>query len=156
MRRKGKYKKRIPVPDSLYGRVDMARFIHYLMKAGKKSVAEKVFYGALQRITEETKDDSIETFERALANATPKLEVVSRRMGGANYQVPTEVRPERAFFLAAHWIIAAARAKKGKPMKEKLAEELTFAAKHEGAAIKKKLEMHRVAEANRAFASLAR
>ena len=134
----------------------MGRFINYLMEEGKKAVAEKVFYGALQEIKEITKEDPIKVFEKALENVTPMLEVVSKRVGGANYQVPREVRPERKFFLATHWIIQAARSKKGKPMAKKLADELIASAKNEGSAIKKKQDMHRMAEANRAFASFVR
>ncbi len=155
MRRKN-FKKTEKSPDYKYDRVDIGRFINYLMTGGKKTAAEKVFYGALENIREQTKEDPITVFEKALENATPLLEVASKRIGGANYQIPREVRPERKFFLATHWIIAAARAKKGKPMAAKLAEELILAAKNEGSAIKKKQDTHRMAEANRAFASYIR
>lgn len=155
MRRKG-FKKNEHVADPKYGRIDVERFINYLMTGGKKSIAEKVFYNAMAQIEKTTKEDPIKVFEKALENATPLLEVASRRIGGANYQIPREVRPERKFFLGTHWIIAAARAKKGKPMAEKLAEELILASKNEGSAIKKKLDTHRMAEANRAFASYIR
>jgi small subunit ribosomal protein S7 len=155
MRRKN-FKKTGKSPDYKYDRVDIGRFINYLMTDGKKTAAEKVFYGALENIREQTKEDPITVFEKALENATPLLEVASKRIGGANYQIPREVRPERKFFLATHWIIAAARAKKGKPMAAKLAEELILAAKNEGSAIKKKQDTHRMAEANRAFASYLR
>ncbi|MEK7169425.1 MAG: 30S ribosomal protein S7 [Patescibacteria group bacterium] len=155
MRRKG-FKKNEHKADSKYGRVDIERFVNYLMTGGKKSVAEKVFHDAMAKIEKETKEDPIKVFDKALENATPLLEVASRRIGGANYQIPREVRPERKFFLATHWIIAAARAKKGKPMSQKLAEELMLASKNEGSAIKKKLDTHRMAEANRAFASYIR
>lgn len=126
------------------------------MEDGKKSVAEKLVYDALERVGKETKEDSLKVFEKALENAMPLLEVVSKRVGGANYQIPRDVRPERKFFLGTHWIITAARSKKGKPMAEKLAEELIAASKNEGSAIKKKQDTHRMAEANRAFASLLR
>ncbi len=155
MRRKS-FKKNEHKSDYNYDRVDVGRFINYLMEDGKKATAEKVFYGALAAIEKETKEDPIKTFEKALENATPMLEVASKRIGGANYQIPREVRPERQFFLATHWIINAARSKKGKPMAAKLAEELILAAKNEGAAIKKKQDTHRMAEANRAFASYLR
>jgi small subunit ribosomal protein S7 len=155
MRRKN-FKKTEKSPDYKYDRVDIGRFINYLMTGGKKTAAEKIFYGALENIREQTKEDPITVFEKALENATPLLEVASKRIGGANYQIPREVRPERKFFLATHWIIAAARAKKGKPMAAKLAEELMLAAKNEGSAIKKKQDTHRMAEANRAFASYLR
>jgi len=140
----------------VYGRVDLARFINYIMKDGKKSTAERVVYGSLDKIKEMTKEDPIKVFEKAMENASPLLEVASKRVGGANYQVPREVRPERQFVLAVRWIISAARAKKGKPMAQKLAEEFIAASKNEGAAIKKKQDTHRMAEANRAFAHFAR
>lgn len=154
MRKKRIYRRRYQ-PDSLYDRIDVGRFINYVMRDGKKSVAEKIVYQALQRVGEESKENPLEVFEKAIRNASPLLEVVSRRVGGANYQVPREVRPERRFILAARWIIEAARARKGKPMAEKLAAELLAAAKNEGAAIKKKQDMHKMAEANRAFAHFA-
>lgn len=156
MRKRASYKKRKPDPDYQYGRVDAARFVNYLMHAGQKSAAEKVFYESLEIAGKQAVKNPIQVFEEAITNASPIVEISSRRIGGANYQVPVEVRPERKFFLASHWIIAAARAKKGKPMAECLAEELVAAAKNEGVAIKKKLDTHRVAEANRAFASFAR
>ncbi len=156
MRKRSYYKKRTHKTDPVYNRVDIGRFINCLMVKGEKTVAEKVFYDALEEIKKNTKDDPVKVFEKALENATPLQEIVSRRIGGANYQIPNEVRPERKFFLAAHWIMQAARAKKGKPMSKKLAEEFIAASKNEGAAIKKKQDTHRMAEANRAFASLLR
>ena len=156
MRRPGKYKKPIPKADYKYNRIDMGRFINYLMKDGQKATAEKVFYNALDEIKKKTKKDPVEVFESALENATPKIEVASRRVGGANYQIPIEVRPERKFYLSTHWIINAARKKKGTPMHRCLADELIAASNNEGEAIKKKLDTHRVAEANRAFASFIR
>ena len=140
----------------MHGRVELGRFINYVMKDGKKSVAERVVYGALEQVKAVTKEDPITVFDKAIENASPQLEVASKRVGGANYQVPREVRPERRFILAVRWIIGAARSKKGKPMATKLAEEIIAASKNEGAAIKKKLDMHRMAEANRAFAHFAR
>lgn len=156
MRERGYYKKRKPRGDYQYNRTDAARFINYLMKDGKKTTAEKVLYGAFEEVKKITKTNPLKIFEKALENASPLQEVVSRRIGGANYQIPRDVRPSRKFFLASHWIIEAARSRKGKPMHQKLAEELIAAAKNEGAAIKKKQDMHRMAEANRAFASLLR
>lgn len=156
MRKRGYYKKREHKPDTVYGRIDMGRFINYLMKDGKKTVAERVFYDALQIVKNITKSEPIPVFEKALENATPQIEVRSQRVGGANYQIPVDVRPERKFFLATNWIIAAARKRKGKPMAEKLAEELIAASKNEGEAIKKKQQTHRMAEANRAFAGFLR
>lgn len=156
MRKQGSLKKKDHIPDFKHNRVDVGRFINYLMEDGKKAVAEKALYEAFDYIEKTTKEDPIKVFEKALENAMPMLEVVSKRIGGANYQIPRDVRPERKFFLGTHWIISAARGKKGKPISEKLAEELILAAKNEGSAIKKKLDTHRMAEANRAFASLMR
>ncbi len=156
MRKKGYFKRKEHIPDPIHARVDMGRFINYLMQEGKKHTAEKALYGALEKIKEITKEDPVKVFEKALENAMPLVEVTSRRVGGANYQIPREIRPDRKFFLATHWLIAAARGKKGKPIAEKLADELMLAAKNEGNAIKKKQDMHRMAEANRAFASLIR
>lgn len=155
MRKKRVYKKHYN-PDILHGRVDVGRFINYVMQSGKKSTAEKIVYGALDSIKKSTSDDPLKIFDKALEHASPLLEVTSRRVGGANYQVPQEVRPDRRFTLAVRWIVGAARSKKGKPMAEKLAEELLSASKNEGAAVKKKQDMHRMAEANRAFAHFAR
>src|SRR3989344_4856661 len=153
MRRKRSYK-RERKPDLNYKSVAVSRLINYLMKNGNKSAAEKILYGAFAVISK-AKQDPAAVFEKALENASPAVEVVSKRVGGANYQVPREVRAERKFMLAARWILQAARNKKGKPMAEKLAEELMAAAKNEGAAIKKKQDTHRMAEANRAFAHFA-
>lgn len=155
MRKKRNYKKE-HTSDIKYDSVAISRFVNYLMSRGKKSTAEKVLYDAFDKIEKETKDNPVQVFEKAIDNASPLLEVVSKRVGGANYQVPREVRPERKFFLACKWIITAARSKKGKPMAEKLAEELILAFKNEGTAIKKKQNVHKMAEANRAFAQFAR
>ncbi len=156
MRKRSYYKKKEIEPEFVFKRVDVARFINYLMWDGKKTKAEKIFYDSLDLIQRKLKEDPIKIFETAIENTTPIMELVSRRIGGANYQIPREVRPERKFFLAAHWIIKAARAKKGKPMSEKLAEEIMASYKKEGAAIKKRNDTHRMAEANKAFASLMR
>lgn len=156
MRRKKAYKKREHQPDPVHTSVAVARFINYLMQDGKKSVAEKVMYDALSLIEEETKGEPLQVFEKALENVTPMMEVSSRRIGGANYQIPIEVRPERKFFLAGRWIIDAAKSRKGKPMAKRIAEEILLAAKNEGEAVKKKQNVHRMAEANRAFAHFAR
>jgi len=123
-----------------------------VMRNGKKTIAEKIIYGTFDIIKEKTKKEPLEVFETAIKNASPLLEIKPKRVGGATYQVPREVRGDRMVTLAMRWIINAARAKKGKPMKEKLAEELILAAKNEGTAIKKKEDTHRMAEANRAFA----
>lgn len=157
MRKKRKFKKNYQ-SDVKYDSMAVGRFINYLMRKGKKSTAEKVLYSAFGNIEKEIKQDNgaLSVFEKAIENASPQMEVFSKRVGGANYQVPREVRPERRFFLACNWIINAAKNKKGKEMAKKLAEELILAAKNEGAAIKKKQDMHRMAEANRAFAHFAR
>lgn len=139
-------------PDPKYSNVLVGRFTNYLMHGGKKNAAQRVLYGALAAIEKTSKLDPVSVFEKALENVTPMVEVASRRVGGANYQVPREVRPARKFMLATRWLIEAARSKKGKPMADKLAEELLLAYKNEGNAIKKKLDTHRMAEANRAFA----
>ncbi len=125
------------------------------MEQGKKSIAQKVVYDAFEQIEKKTKKEPMAIFEKALENASPQVEVVSRRVGGANYQVPRPVRPDRQFILAAKWIVAAARLRKGKPMAERLAEEFLAASNNEGSAIKKKQDTHRMAEANRAFAHFA-
>lgn len=151
MRRKRNYT-RERAADPRYQSVTVGRFVNYLMKKGEKSVAEKVMYGAMDEIQKTTKQEPLGVFEKALENVTPLVEVSTRRVGGANYQVPREVRPTRKFMLAAKWLIEAARSKKGKPMAARLAEEFMLAAKNEGTAIKKKLDTHRMAEANRAFA----
>jgi small subunit ribosomal protein S7 len=155
MRRKKVYKKYYKA-DVKFQSVMAGRFINYLMYDGKKSIAEKVFYDAMEAIKKTTKQEPLKVFEQAMENVAPLMEVKSKRVGGANYQVPMEVRPERKFFLASNWLITAARSKKGMPMAQRLAEELIAASKNEGAAIKKKQDTHRMAEANRAFAHFAR
>ena len=151
MRRKVNYKRK-KVPDLKYNSVVLGRFINYLMQDGKKSTAERIVYKMMDIIEKQTKEQPLPVFEKALENASPAVEVASKRVGGANYQVPREVRADRKFVLAARWLIDAARGKKGKPMASKLAEEVLAAIKNEGSAIKKKQDMHRMAEANRAFA----
>ena len=154
MRRKRSIERPL-APDLRYSNALVTRLINYVMRQGKKSVAERVVYGAFAIIQRETGEEPLVVFQRALANASPLLEIKSRRIGGANYQVPREVNPKRRVSLAFRWIIGAARTRTGKPMAEKLAEELMLAAKNEGSAIKKKSDMHRMAEANRAFAHFA-
>lgn len=151
-----KVQKRIIAPDIKYSNTEVAKFINYVMERGKKSTAQRVVYDAFERIKEATKSDPIKVFDEAIKNVGPLLEVRSKRVGGANYQVPYPVRTERRFYLAIYWIIAAAKARKGVPMAIKLAEELMNAAKGEGSAVKKKLDVHRMAEANKAFAHFAR
>lgn len=154
MRRKRKITREI-IPDPKYGNVQVAKFMNYVMRKGKKSVAEKIVHRTFDLLEKKYQQDPLKAFEAAVQNVGPTLEVKSRRIGGATYQVPREVRGDRKFALACRWILGAARGKKGKPMHEKLAEELMLAAKNEGAAIKKKLDTHRMAEANRAFAHFA-
>ena len=125
------------------------------MERGKKNTARKIVYGAFDAVKEEAKTDPLEVFETALKNAGPTMEVRSRRVGGANYQIPREVRPERRQALGMRWIIEAAKGKKGKPMHKRLAEEIVLASKNEGEAIKKKENTHKMAEANKAFAHFA-
>ncbi|MBI1838942.1 MAG: 30S ribosomal protein S7 [Candidatus Colwellbacteria bacterium] len=155
MRRKRNYQREFK-GDVVYGNVAVTRFINYLMEGGKKSTAEKVMYDAMKVVGVKLKAEPLLVFEKAMENAAPVVEVSSRRIGGANYQIPQEVSPGRKFILASRWIIGAARAKKGSNMSEKLAEEFAAAYKNEGAAIKKKQDTHRMAEANRAFAHFAR
>jgi small subunit ribosomal protein S7 len=150
MRRKRNYTREIS-PDAKYQNILVGKFINYLMFEGKKSIAQKAVYGAFDIIAKQQKDP-LEIFNEAIKNVSPALEVKSKRVGGANYQVPREVRGERKIALAFRWLITASRAKKGKPIAAKLAEELLAAAKNEGTAIKKKQDTHRMAEANRAFA----
>jgi small subunit ribosomal protein S7 len=146
----------IPVADSVYNSVALSRFINYIMLDGKKETARKIVYGALDIIKEKRADkEPLEVFEAALKNAGPSTEVRSRRVGGANYQVPVPVRPERQQALAMRWLINGARNKKGKDMKFFLADELLLAAAGEGEAVKKKENVHKMAEANKAFAHFA-
>ena len=154
MRRPVKKKSHLE-PDIKYSNLLVAKLINYIMKDGKKAVAMRVAYGALDIIEKKTSKPGLEIFEKAMANVTPQMELRSRRIGGANYQIPIEVRPERKTALALRWILDAARSQKGKPMAEKLAEELINASNNTGNAIKKKLDVHRMAEANKAFAHFA-
>lgn len=155
MRRKVKKIKKEIVPDPKYGNIQVARFVNYLMQQGKKTISQKIVYGSFDYIEEKTKKDPVETFNLALKNASPTLELKSVRIGGANYQVPVEVRGDKKFTLGVKWIINAARARKGKPMAEKLGLEILDAANNTGTAVKKKLDTHKMAEANRAFAHFA-
>ena len=155
MRRKLIAKPKI-VPDSLYDSDKVSKFINYTMQAGKKTTARKVVYDSFEVIKEKAKvTDPLEIFEAALKNTGPTMEVRSRRVGGANYQIPREVRPERRLFLSMKWIIDAARSKKGKAMAEKLAEEIIAASNNEGDAVRKRENTHKMAEANKAFAHFA-
>ena len=151
MRRRRPERRKI-LPDPVYKDLSISKFINYLMSGGKKGVAEKIFYNALDIIKQKTKSDGIKIFEKAIENASPMVEVKSRRIGGATYQVPIEVPRDRKFFLASHWIINSATGRSGKPMSERLASEFISASNIEGGAIKIKEDTHRMAEANKAFA----
>ena len=148
--------KRELTPDPKFGNIYITKLINSIMYDGKKSVAQKVVYGALDLIGEKTKENPLDVFDRALKNVMPSLEVKSRRVGGANYQVPISVRGERRYVLAYRWLITAARSKKGRAMADRLADELIAAGNNEGDAVKKKLDVQRMAEANRAFAHFAK
>ena len=142
-------------PDVKFSNFLVSKLINNIMKSGKKAVAMKIVYGALDIIEKKTNKPGLEIFDKAILNVTPAMELRSRRIGGANYQVPVEVRPERKTALALRWIIDSARAQKGKPMEEKLAEEILSASNNAGNAVKKKNDVHRMAEANKAFARFA-
>ena len=145
-------KKKIQLtPDPLYNSITVAKFVNYVMERGKKTVARKIIYGALDILKEEMKQDAVELLEKAIQNVSPVLEVRSRRIGGAKYQVPVEVTKERRIALAMRWLIQAAKQGKGS-MKERLAKELIEALNNTGKAIRKKENVHRMAEANKAFA----
>jgi len=152
---RGKITRHQILPDPVYNNIDISRFINQIMRKGKKTIARKIVYGAFDIMKERTKKEPLEVFDLAMKNASPLLEVKSKRIGGANYQVPIEVKGERKIALATRWLILGAKSKKGKPMAEKLAAELIDASNNTGWAIKKKLDTHRMAEANRAFAHFA-
>mgnify|MGYP001606919706 CR=1 FL=1 len=148
-------KRRAILPDTVYESVPVTKLVNYIMERGKKNVARSIVYGAFDQIKEGSKANPVEVLDLAIKNVGPQMEVRSRRVGGANYQVPHEVRPERQLALAYRWIIGAARSKKGKPIAARLAEELLAASKNEGEAVKKRENVHKMAEANRAFAHFA-
>jgi small subunit ribosomal protein S7 len=143
-------------PDFKYNNALVSRFINYIMDEGKKSVATKVVYKSFDIVKEKTKQDPVEVFDSAINKVSPILEVKSKRVGGANYQVPMEVRGDRRIQLAFRWVISAAKSRKGKPMSEKLADEFIEITKGAGAAMKKREDVQKMAEANRAFAHFAR
>lgn len=143
-------------PETRFNNFQVAKFTNYLMRKGKKGAAQKIIYGAFDIIKEKTKSDPLEMFDKAIKNVSPTLEVKGRRIGGANYQIPIPVKTDRKMILAARWLIGAAQKRKGIPMSEKLALELIDAANNTGDAIKKRMDVHRMAEANRAFAHFAR
>src|SRR3990167_8864500 len=151
MPRRREVPKREVLPYPKFGNQDLSKFVNVLMTAGKKSVAERILYGALEQIGKKTGKDAIEVFNLALNNAKPQVEVKSRRVGGANYQVPVEVRPARRMALAMRWLKESSRKRSEKSMAQRLANELLEAAEGRGGAMKKRDEVHRMAEANKAF-----
>jgi small subunit ribosomal protein S7 len=151
MPRRREVPKREVLPDPKFGNQDVSKFINVIMQSGKKSVAERIVYGAFQHITTKANKDPLEVFAAAVGNVKPVVEVKSRRVGGANYQVPVEVRPSRRMALSMRWLREAARKRAEKSMAQRLASELLEAAEGRGAAMKKREEVHRMAEANKAF-----
>ncbi len=154
MPRKGPAPKRDIEPDPIFENLMVGKFVSNIMKGGRKSVAEKIVYGALEIVKEKTKKDPIEIFELALEKVRPLVEVKPRRVGGATYQIPIEIEKDRGLKVAVKWIIKAARDKKGRPMIEKLADEIIEASNESGAAYKRKLDLHKMAEANKSYAHL--
>ncbi|HUU54193.1 MAG TPA: 30S ribosomal protein S7 [Armatimonadota bacterium] len=152
MPRKGPVARRIPRPDVVYGSRLVSRLINQIMRRGKKSTAERIVYGAMDEIASRSGRDPLEVYEQALRKVIPELEVKPRRVGGATYQVPMEVRPTRRLALGLRWLVTSTRARSGRTMQEKLAAELQEAAAGQGASVKKREDTHRMAEANRAFA----
>ena len=151
MRRRRPEKREI-LPDPVYSDLIVAKFINNLMKKGKKSIAEKIFYQSIEKINKQSKaNDGIELFKKALDNVAPMLEVKSKRIGGATYQVPIEISEARRMALAMRWIIGYSKSRKGQTMADRLAAELLAAANNDGSAVKKKEDTHRMAEANKAF-----
>src|SRR6202049_4332307 len=152
MPRKGLVFRRIQATDPVYASDIVEKFICSMMWEGKKSTAQRVFYGAMDQIAKKTNDDALKIFKKAIENLKPLVEVKTRRVGGANYQVPVEVNPFRRQSLAIHWLVLYSRTRSGKTMTDKLAEEIMDAANGRGGAVKKKEDVHRMAEANKAFA----
>lgn len=151
MPRRREVPKRVILPDPKFGDIQVSKFINMIMRNGKKSIAEKIMYHALNSVAEKNKQDSVETMEKALENVRPVVEVKSRRVGGATYQVPVEVRPSRRNTLAMRWLIDAAKKRGEKTMASKLAGELLDASENKGSAVKKREDTHRMADANKAF-----
>jgi len=152
MPRKGHVQKRKVLPDPIYNSPIVTRLINNIMKDGKKSLAQRILYNSFELVEKRTGRPAMEVFEQALENVTPQIEVRARRIGGANYQVPVEVRPDRKMTLALRWLVQYARLRKEKTMEERLANEIIDAANGTGAAVKKREDTHRMAEANKAFA----
>ena len=152
MSRRSKPARRIPAADPVYNSVDISKFINRIMRRGKKSLAEKIFYATLTKLEEKTGEKPLDIFQKAMSNATPLLEVKARRIGGSTYQVPIEVKTDRGFALASSWLIEAAKKRSGKSFIDKLTNELIDASNGSGAACKKREDTHKMAEANKAFA----
>ena len=152
MARRRRAERRRVTPDPRHDNVELAQFINKIMLNGKKTVAQRIVYEALELASGEVRRPELEVFQQAIRNTTPMVEVRSRRVGGATYQVPAEVRPERRLALSMRWIISAARARRGSPMARRLSAELVEAARGQGAAVKRREDLYRMAEANRAFA----
>jgi small subunit ribosomal protein S7 len=152
MPRRRVVEKRKIIPDPRYNDRMVGRFMNIIMRDGKKSTAEQILYGAFGQIESKTRNDPLAMFRRAVDNVRPRIEVKSRRVGGATYQVPVEVRPERAMSLAMRWLVSYSRARDGRSMQDKLANEIIDAANERGEAVRKREETHRMAEANKAFA----
>jgi small subunit ribosomal protein S7 len=149
--RKSRAKKRVLLPDPKFNDTLVTRFVNNLMYDGKKTTASNVFYEAIETVAKRTNEDGLEVFKKALANITPQVEVKSRRVGGATFQIPTEIRPDRKVAMGMKWMILYSRRRNEKSMSQKLAGEIVAAAKEEGAAFKKKEDTHKMAEANKAF-----
>jgi len=156
MRGKSKYSKSVIMPDSRYNSTTIAKFINHVMDSGKKSIAEKIVYDSLEIASKKLGKDPLDIFNLALNSVAPSVEVRGRRIGGANYQIPIEVREPRRTALAMRWIIGAAKERKGEPMSKRLSTEFVDAASGIGSAMKKKIDTHKMAEANRAFAHFAK
>lgn len=152
MSRRSKPAKRVPSADPIYNSIDVSKFINRIMRRGKKSLAERIFYSTMTKIEEKTNEKPLEIFQKALTNATPLLEVKARRIGGSTYQVPLEVKPDRGFALSSSWLISSAKSRNGKSFVEKLTSELIDASNGSGSACKKREDTHKMAEANKAFA----
>lgn len=149
--RKAKAKKRVLLPDPIYNDVMVTRFLNNLMYDGKKNTASNIFHDAIAVVAKRTNEDGLEVWKKALANVTPQVEVRSRRVGGATFQIPSEIRPDRKISMAMKWLISYSRKRNEKSMAQKLAGEIVAASKEEGAAFKKKEDVHKMAEANKAF-----
>ena len=156
MRGRSKYKKRILSPDKVYGSVTVTKFINYILEKGKRSIAEKIVYDSLDEASKAMKKDQLDIFNSVLAQVSPSVEVRSKRIGGANYQIPVDVKEPRKTALAMRWIIESAKSKSGKPMSKRLAEVYKESIEGTGVAIKKRTDVQKMAEANKAFAHFAR